>query len=134
LLRQRLRPAQPADPRRVAQLLADLDGNEFAVRQRAAEELEKLADLVEPALRKALAEKPSPEVRKQLERILEGLEREHLSAEQLRTFRALEAVELVGTPEAKELLAALAGGTPAARLTRWAKAALERLRRADGGR
>jgi WD40 repeat protein len=130
LLRRKLQPARPADARVVARLLGELDSNEFAVRRRAAEELEKLADLAEPAMRQALANKPSPEVRKLLEKILDQVENETLSAEQIRVVRALEVVELAGTPEAAELLAALAKGAPEARLTRWAKAALERRRQA----
>jgi WD40 repeat protein len=133
-LRDRLPPAKPADPRKVAGLIADLDSNEFAARQRAADRLEKLADLAEPALRKALADRPSPEARKQLEKLVDGLERESLSAEQLRSVRALEALELAGTPEAGELLTALARGAPEARLTRWAKEALERRQRQEPGR
>jgi WD40 repeat protein len=130
-LRRRLEPARPADARVVARLLGELDSNEFAVRRRAAEELEKLADLAEPALRKALADNPSPEVRKHLEKLLDGVEKEYLSAEQLRLVRGLEVVELAGTPEAGELLAVLARGAPEARLTRWAKGAMERRQHAE---
>jgi hypothetical protein len=132
-LRRRLQPARPADAQVVARLLGELDSNEFAVRRRAGEELEKLAGLAEPALRKALADNPSPEARKHLEKLLDGLEKEYLSAEQLRVVRALEVVELAGTPEAAELLAVLARGTPEARQTRWAKAALERRQHAEPG-
>jgi WD40 repeat protein len=133
-LRQRLQPARPADARVVARLLGELDSNEFAVRRRAGEELEKLADLAERALRKALADNPSPEVRKHLEKLLDALDKEYLSAEQLRVARALEVIEVAGTPEAGEVLAVLARGAPEARLTRWAKAALERRQHAEAGR
>jgi len=42
-------------------------------------------------------------------------------------LRALEVLEQVGTPEARQVLTTLATGAPHARLTREAKAALDRL-------
>jgi hypothetical protein len=47
----------------------------------------------------------------------------------LRTLRALEVLEQVGTPEATKLLRTLAKGAPEAGLTRQAKQALARLSR-----
>ncbi len=49
--------------------------------------------------------------------------------EQRRAVRAVQALEHAGTPDARRLLATLAGGIPEARLTREAKAALARLAR-----
>jgi hypothetical protein len=45
-----------------------------------------------------------------------------------RTLRALEALEHAADPAARQLLADLAAGPPEARLTREARAAVERLR------
>ena len=42
-------------------------------------------------------------------------------------LRAIEMLERIGTAEARQLLAVLAEGAPAARLTREAKLALDRL-------
>ena len=47
----------------------------------------------------------------------------------LRELRALEALERIGTPEARGHLRVLSRGAPAARLTEEAKASLERLSR-----
>jgi DNA-directed RNA polymerase specialized sigma24 family protein len=47
--------------------------------------------------------------------------------EQLRALRAVEALELAGTAEARHLLEELANGAPAARLTQEAKASSERM-------
>jgi hypothetical protein len=47
--------------------------------------------------------------------------------ELLRGVRAVEVLERAGTPEARQLLAALAGGAPGALLTREAAASLQRL-------
>jgi hypothetical protein len=46
----------------------------------------------------------------------------------LRTWRALEVLEQIGTTEARAALAALAEGTPRSWLTLEARAALRRLR------
>ena len=49
-------------------------------------------------------------------------------------MRAVEVLERIGTSEAAELLKALAKGTPAARVTKEAKASLERLTQANEGK
>jgi WD40 repeat protein len=59
LLREHLKPALAADPQRLRRLLADLDSEQFAVREKARRELAALGELAEPALRQALADKPS---------------------------------------------------------------------------
>jgi len=126
LLRQRIKPAEPADAQRVDNLIRDLDSDEFQTRTKATEQLEKIVDGAEPALRKKLAEKPSLEMRQRIQQILSKLE-PSASAERLRALRAIQVLEYVGTTEAREHLRTLAKGLPEARLTREAKAALERL-------
>ena len=49
-----------------------------------------------------------------------------LQDERLRTYRAVEVLELIGTLAAREILQALADGAPGALLTTSAKAALHR--------
>lgn len=129
LLRQRLRPAVPLDADRAGRLLEDLASEDFKVRQRAAKELEKQGDVAEPFLRQRLAEKPSLEVRRRLESLLEALEGPPLRPEQMRMDRAVEVLEHLETAEARALLRELANGAPAARLTRESKGVLERLGR-----
>jgi hypothetical protein len=60
-----------ADPQKIAQWIADLDNDKFAVREKATRELEKQGDSTQPALRKALENHPKPEARKRLERLTE---------------------------------------------------------------
>lgn len=125
-LKTHLRPIPAVDAQRLARLIADLDDERFAVRDKASVELKKLEDRAEPALRKALAGQPSLEVRRRIQALLEELNHP-LSAEQLREVRAVEALEQIGTLSAQEVLKVVAKGAPGARLTREAKASLQRL-------
>jgi hypothetical protein len=93
--------------------------------------LERLGDLVALACRKALDDRPSLDMRRRLERLLDrqAAEEQQPTGERLRLLRALEALELAGTPPARSALAALARGAPGAWLTQQARAARERLDR-----
>jgi RNA polymerase sigma factor (sigma-70 family) len=128
-LRGHLRPVPVADEKHIARLVADLDSDEFAVREKASGELERLGDPAVPACRKALEGKPSAEMRQRLEKLLEREDRGRWSptGERLRQLRALEALELTGGDEALRRLEELAGGMPGAWLTEEAKAAGRRL-------
>jgi RNA polymerase sigma factor (sigma-70 family) len=127
LLRESLPKATPVEAERLKRLIADLDDDDFPRREKATEELAKVGDLAEPALRKALEGPTSAEMRQRLKSLLERLRTASDSGERLRQARALEALEAMGTPEARGLLADLAGGAPDAWLTREAKTALGRL-------
>jgi WD40 repeat protein len=128
-LRERLRPATAVDARKIGKWIADLDSEEFAVRQRSEQELEKLGELAVPALTRLKAEPPSLESKRRAEQLLEKVTVQTLSTEQLRLVRALEVLELAGTAEARRLLEELAKGAPGALPTREAQAALDRLAR-----
>jgi WD40 repeat protein len=122
-LSARVHPIPPPDAAQVARLIADLDSDRFEMRERASRELEKLGGLAKPALRKTLAGEPSGEVRRRLEKLLaKGDDAAYLPEQ-----RAVEVLEHIATPEARELLRTLGGGAADARLTREAKAALKRL-------
>jgi WD40 repeat protein len=125
----RLRPPAPADPARLNRLVADLDGPNFSLREKAAVELTGLGDLAEPALREALVMRSSLEFQRRVEGLLRKLEGPVTVRETLRSLRALEVLEDIGTPAARKLLQTLASGAPAARVTREAQASLERLNR-----
>jgi hypothetical protein len=126
-LRERVRPAPRVDPELIARLIADLDCDEFSVRDKASRELPRLREHAEPALRKVLADKPSAEVRGRVERLLESLS--EWLPDELRTLRAIEVLEHMDAPNAEKLLKALAMGSPDARLTREAAASLKSLGR-----
>jgi RNA polymerase sigma factor (sigma-70 family) len=126
-LGKQLQSAKPPDAKRIERLIADLDDERFQIREQAAKELAALAEQAAPALRKALAGKPSLEARRRLDALLDRLDGATLSAETIRQIRAVEALESIGNREARRLLDKLATGPPEMRLTHEAKAAAERL-------
>jgi WD40 repeat protein len=126
LLQERLRPVDSiTDDKQISQWVADLDSDEFTVREKAEEELRKAGDLAEPLLRRTLDGQPSPEVRRRVERLLSVVNEP--SPERLRVLRATEVLEQISSPEARDRLQTLARGAPTAHLTREAKASLKRL-------
>ncbi len=125
-LKEQLRSVPPVKTARLAQLIADLDSDTFAVRRRATNDLQELGELAETALREALEAQPSPEARQRVERLLERLDAATLKPEQLRTLRAVEVLERAGTAEAHQLLESLARGAAGSRLTEEAKLVLQR--------
>jgi WD40 repeat protein len=126
-LGKQLQSMKPPDARRIERLIAELDDERFPAREQAAKELEALAEYTAPALRKALAGKPALEVRRRLGALLDRLEGARPSAETVRQIRAVEALESIGNPEARQLLDKLATGPAEMRLTQEAKAAARRL-------
>jgi WD40 repeat protein len=130
-LKEKLVPLPPVDEKRLARLVADLDSPSFSDRTRAAKELEKLGELAAGHLQKALASKPSLEMSRRVEALLEkqGHASWHPDPDRVRVLRALEVLEFIGTPEARQVLERLAVGAPEARPTWEAKAAVERLAR-----
>src|SRR5262249_16796312 len=117
-------------------LIADLDSDQFTVREKAQRELEILGKMAEPALRRALAGGASPEVRRRVERLLEQLEGRVPNGDPLQRCRPMETREQTAASPpgpaaprlaALDLLKKLAAGAPEARLTQEAKAAVDRL-------
>jgi WD40 repeat protein len=127
MLKDRLRPVPFENARRIAQLIADLDSSRYPIRKRATVELEKLAELARPALRQAVAGRPSPETHQRLEQLLDKLDNPISKSETLRGLRAIAVLEQIATPEARAALQTLAKGALEARLTQHATAALQRL-------
>jgi RNA polymerase sigma factor (sigma-70 family) len=123
-----LAPVAPADAQQVANLLADLGSDQYTERGQAAIALQHLGEAAEGAIRKALDSKPSLEVHRRLERILEH-DKHGKEKEVVRRLRAIEAVEHIGTREARQLLASLAKGAPNPAVAQAAEAACQRLSR-----
>jgi WD40 repeat protein len=96
------RPAVPMA--RVKRLIAELDSDEYPVREKASRELEKLGRSVRPALLEGLRPGLSLEFSRRLERLLGKLVKIKPGPEELRTSRALEVLCRVGTPQARQLV------------------------------
>ncbi len=117
-----LKPAVVIDAGKIAAWVRQLNSDRFAERAKAREVLVRLGPDAEAALRAALAKAGTLEVRQRLERVLDEQETEHR-----RLGHAVEVLEMIGTPSAQRLLAALANGARGSRLTRTARATLDRL-------
>ena len=126
LFRDRLKPASEGPREPIRKLIADLDSPEFARRDAAKKELIALDEQAAPALREALKGQLSEEQRRRIEQLLSALDVVR-SPERLRHLRALEVLERMATPDAERVIRDLAAGLPEARVTRDAKATLERL-------
>lgn len=118
----------PVSAEKVAKLLVELDSDEFKVREQAMKELATMGKAAEKSLRKLLKSKPSLEARRRADILLEKIDDPIPAREHLRLLRAVEALEMIGTEPARQLLRRLAAGADDAPLTREAKAALARLR------
>jgi WD40 repeat protein len=152
-------PSKTLDDAAIARLISDLDNEQFVVREEASRKLEQLGWSAHGALCQALARKPSPEVTRRLNQLLEKLgdnmgqespQRKDLGPPQVRRLRerlgdpgepdvpppawgvvrlqrAVEVLETIATPEARDVLKKLAKGHADDPLTREAQEAVRRL-------
>jgi hypothetical protein len=126
--KKRLAPTKTqVDDKRVQRLVSELDDDEFAVREKASDELAKIGSVAGPALHRALKAEPSAEARRRIEALLAKLKDDRTTETGRRALRALEILEHIGTDQAREVLKSLAGGTPEAWLTQESQAALDRM-------
>jgi hypothetical protein len=107
-LKSKLHPA-PADDPEMLRLIAGLDANRFAVREATRAELARRGAEAVPALQAALGQVQNPGVRRQIEQLL-AAPGAKLFPDPLRRVRAVWALERVGTPEAKAVIASLPPG------------------------
>jgi WD40 repeat protein len=129
LVRERLLPVKSPDNKQVVRWIADLSSDVFEQRRLAVASLERLGELAGPALRAALAATPPLEAQRRMSALLAKLRPAVLPPEALRGVRGVQVLEMIANPEARKVLAVLAGGAAGARLTQEAQASLERLAR-----
>ncbi len=126
-LGEKLKSIAAVDAEHFARLLKKLDSDQFAQREEATQELKKMGDAIEPALRKAIQGKPTLETRRRLQSLLDDLD----GAERLRSLRVIEVLERIGDKPARDLLRRLSEGAAGAWLTEEAQRSLRRLQQCD---
>jgi WD40 repeat protein len=126
LMRQRM-PVVTAT--QFTRLIAELDSDDFRRREGAMRRLQDIGPTVQTALRKMLTAKPSPEVRRRVQSLLERWETPEAKATVRRALRGVEVLELLGAAESHGVLKNLADGSLESVLTREARSALHRLKR-----
>ena len=127
LLKERLRlPGKTSDLKQLARWIAELDDDAFTIRERATRRLSEAGADAAEALHRALTNDPSPEVRRRVEMLLKRLN-EDGDPERLRSLRALEILERIGSPAAQELLRELKGKPMSAEFHGEIDASLRRL-------
>jgi WD40 repeat protein len=128
-LATRVTPVVKPDPARVTALITDLDSPNFTARERATADLKEYGPLVADALRAVVAQSSLAEGRRRAADLLREIESGVIPAGELRALRAVEVLEWLATPTARERLAELSKGAKEARLTRAAAASYQRLER-----
>ncbi|HTU16894.1 MAG TPA: hypothetical protein VMG10_02430, partial [Gemmataceae bacterium] len=127
LFKERLRPiGKPLDRASLARWITALDNDSFKVREQATRELALIGEEAAEALRQALYNEPSAESKRRIEGLLSHLKMGG-DPQRLRFLRALEVLERIGTPQAKELLRELAGKPMLDELSEEVQASLKRL-------
>jgi WD domain, G-beta repeat len=124
--KDKLKPAVALDAKRVQDLVGQLD-DQFKVRQKAIADLERMGEQIVPFLDKRQAANPPLETHLVIQALRTKLTGLNLHDERLQAFRAIETLENIGTPEARQLLQTLAEGAPFALITTNAEAALRRM-------
>ena len=124
-LARRMGPSLPMQPKRFTQLLADLDDDDFATRQRAEQTLRAAGSALTTQVQQALKQPgQSLEHRRRLQRLQAAWPTDPAMVQR---DRALFALEQMGEP-GRALLYRIAEGAPEAEITQLARAALNRRR------
>jgi hypothetical protein len=126
-LRSRLKQIAAVEPQRLIRLVSALDDEQYKVRKDAESELGRIGDQASGALNEALSNAPSLEKERRLKRLVDGLDAPLRQAEDVRAVRAVEVLERINSADARRLLESLTKGDASARLTREARASLQRL-------
>jgi hypothetical protein len=125
-LQRQWRSLLAGDEKKIARQIADLASDQFEVRERAMQELEKHGLIVLSALHRAISSNSSAELRRRTEQI-----REKLDGQLLRLRRMVFVLEQLGNSPARQLLADIANRQLDDRLTHEARTAMQRLQSAQ---
>ncbi len=127
MLRDRLKPLAAADAGKVRKLIGQLDDDRYAVREAATQELTELGGQAAAQVAKTLQDELSEESKRRLKLIAKRVRDADHPPQMRRTLRAVMVLEMIGTPEARQVLQSLAQGAPEVPVTQDATAALKRL-------
>ena len=125
--RTRLPSTPPISAERIKSWIADLDSQQYTVRERAQSDLQDHFGECEESLRNALVGSITAEAKNRVNRIIEANFAAIPKPDQLRDLRAIEILEQIGTPEARDLLRHLAAVESPTRFSRDAAESLKRL-------
>ncbi len=129
-LSRRLEPAQAPSRRQVVALVGNLSSSNYRIRNAAYQRLSGFGASIRELLQARIHQTANPEARKRLGYLIEqSRSLAPRNDEEWRTLRAIRVLERRADPQAKRVLARLAGGAQGARSTRWARSALARLGR-----
>jgi WD40 repeat protein len=132
-LRKKVTAATAEEQRQIRAWIDDVAKGDEKVRTRALTELARLGALAGPALQDALRAKPPLETKRHLEKLLAAPDAAPAPL-WLATQRALEVLELIGTPEARTVLEELSKGLAGSPKTQESQRTLERLRKRDAAK
>ncbi len=128
-------PAPAAVPAAaLAQHVADLGSDDFPTREAAVKALEKVGGEASALLKQAVEKSPGAEVRKLAAELLGKIDAPAARPDDLKVLRAVEAMENLGTPEARAQLEKWAAGPAGHRVTLEAATALARVKATGGGK
>ena len=116
--------------KRVDKLVAELDSDNYGVREKATKELIATGELAIVPLQKLLEKEPSREAERRAQMILKKVKEPVLTPDRLRALEAIELLEQLRSPEAKRLLEEIAREALIVQLRQEAVQALQRLDRA----
>jgi sugar lactone lactonase YvrE len=128
-LKSRIRPMEKPEneAKIITRLIAELDHEEFSVRERATSELHRLGDITESALRDVLNKRLSAEAKRRVTHLLSLAIQSGPPTEQLRVLRSIEILERIANDDAKELLRSIARGDPESRISQDCNKSLQRI-------
>jgi WD40 repeat protein len=120
-IKDKLLPIPLPGPTKFQKLIAELESEDFRLRDAASRELGRLGPLAEGELRRTLQKKPSLETKRRIDKLLSSLPSHPAKGEELRQSRSVVILGRIGTQQARQHLEKLAKGDPEAWLTQEAK-------------
>jgi RNA polymerase sigma factor (sigma-70 family) len=130
LLAEHVKPVPVVEQALLAKLIANLDSERFAVRERASKELASRGAAAKGALKEALKQKLSTETQRRVRDLLSRLESPP-SAGEVQQLRAVPVLEWAGSEVAMKALRTLAAGAPGAALTESARLSVREMEHAS---